>query len=218
MTLDGSMPRYAVFALLTMIGTHGLATFAAAAAPVGSPVVEGERDSIQLRGNPLWAVPLSSLTATGDRPIFAPSRQRPAPPPPPPVAAVPPPPTPVAAAPEQIPLRLLGTITSAKNGIAICLNQATTEVVRLRTGENFEGWVLRDVHAREAVFEKTSLRTVLALPSPDEAQAQPPPPPPAAPAQALPANAGAQQPPTGAQQSGTWMDGDGNLIAPPRTR
>ena len=48
-------------------------------------------------GNPLWAIPLSALTATRERPIFLPSRRAPAPAvagtpvvvaaPPPPVAA-----------------------------------------------------------------------------------------------------------------------------------
>src|SRR5215472_1432828 len=37
--------------------------------------------------NPLWAIPLATLTTTRDRPIFSPSRR----PPPPAVAAAPPP-------------------------------------------------------------------------------------------------------------------------------
>src|SRR5262249_59935905 len=52
-------------------------------------------------GNPLWAVPLSALTVTRDRPLFSASR-RPPPPagvaPPPVVRAKPPPPPPAAAA------------------------------------------------------------------------------------------------------------------------
>jgi general secretion pathway protein N len=210
------MPRYLVFALLTVIGGGGLAAPSAQAAPVGSPAVEV--DAVQVRGNPLWGIPLTSLTATGERPIFAPARRRPSPPPPPPVTAAAPPPEPTAAAPEQIPLKLLGTITNPKNAIAICLNQATSEVIRLRTGESFEGWTLSDVHPREAVFQKASARATLVLASPDEPPAAlvPQPDPPAASSYPV-AGPGQLQPaaPSGAPPSGTWRDGDGNLITPP---
>jgi general secretion pathway protein N len=216
------MRRYLICALLAAIGAGSLAATGARAAPVGSPAVEAERDSAPARGNPLWGIPLTSLTATGERPIFSPARRRPAPPPPPPVAAAPPPPQPTAAEPEQIPLRLLGTITSPRNAIAICFNQASSEVIRLRIGESHDGWTLRDVHAREAVFEKASARTTLALPSPDDPQAVSAPPQlPVAGIQVRtpypPANAGQQPPATAssALPSGTWRDGDGNLIAPP---
>jgi len=47
-------------------------------------------------GNPLWAIPLSGLSATRDRPLFTPSRRAPAAAVAGPVAAAPP-----AAAPER---------------------------------------------------------------------------------------------------------------------
>jgi hypothetical protein len=204
------MRRLRKLALLAAIGAMGVHS-GISAAPVGSLPADAEAGSAQLRGNPLWGIPLASLKATGDRPIFSPSRQRPTPPPPPPVAAAPPPPPPTAAAPEQIPLKLLGTITSPRNAIAICLNQATSEVIRLRTGESFEGWTLRDIQAREAVFEKASARTSLTLSSPDDPQVASAAPP------VSDGSAAQPQPaePASAPQSGAWRDGDGNLIAPP---
>ena len=43
----------------------------------------------------------------------------------------------------------------------------------MKTGENFEGWVLRAVHGREAAFEKAPLQAQLSLPSPDDQGAPP---------------------------------------------
>jgi len=111
-------------------------------------------------GNPLWTIPLNRLTATRERPLFAPSRRPPAQALPAVIANVPPPPPPVAEL-EQLGLRLLGTIAGRDGGIAICLNLATSEVVRVRTGESFAGWNLRAVRGREATFEKASRQEVL---------------------------------------------------------
>ena len=68
-------------------------------------------------GNPLWAIPLSSLTATRERPLFLPSRRAPAPAVAgTPVVVAPPPPPPPAAEPEQPPLMLVGAIASDTEG------------------------------------------------------------------------------------------------------
>src|SRR5690242_19075901 len=61
------------------------------------------------RGDPLWAIPLSTLTTTRARPIFSPSRR----PPPPPVVAAPyvPPPRPATPVePDRPLLTLVGTV------------------------------------------------------------------------------------------------------------
>ena len=168
-------------------------------------------------GNPLWTIPLNTLSATRERPLFTPSRRPATQAAPAAIANVPPPPPP-AAEPEQLGLRLLGTIAGRNDGIAICLNLATSEVVRVRTGESFEGWNLRTVRGREATFEKASRQEVLALPSPDDPRqpaATPPqvtggqaPPLPLSPVNSVPAQS--------APVSGTWRDGDGNLITPPK--
>lgn len=168
-------------------------------------------------GNPLWTIPLNTLTATRERPLFTPSRRPPTQALPAVIANVPPPP-PAAAEPEQLGLRLLGTIAGREDGIAICLNLATSEVVRVRTGESFAGWNLRTVRGREATFEKASRQEVLALPSPDDPRPPAAMPPQFAGAQALPLPLSPVNavPAQAAPVSGMWRDGDGNLIAAPK--
>ncbi len=77
-------------------------------------------------GNPLWGIPVSSLSVTQDRPLFSASRRPPAPPaplapPPMPVAEAPPPP----AEPERPPLTLVGTAIGNPQNLALILNQRT---------------------------------------------------------------------------------------------
>jgi general secretion pathway protein N len=130
--------------------------------------------------NPLWAIPLSKLTATRDRPLFLPSRRAPAPA----IAAAPvaaltlsaPPP----AEPERPSLTLVGAIASDTEGFAVFLDQSTNTVIRLRTGQDHQGWVLRAVKGREATLVKASISATLMLPEPGNFGA------PAAPA--IPAN------------------------------
>jgi general secretion pathway protein N len=92
-------------------------------------------------GNPLWAIPLSSLSAVRERPIFSPSRR---PPPPAIVAApyVPPanPPPPKPPVPDHPPLTLLGTVAGETQGIGIFINQIDKTPMHLKTGEGHEGW------------------------------------------------------------------------------
>jgi general secretion pathway protein N len=119
-----------------------------------------------ISGNPLWAIPLKQLTNTRDRPIFSPSRR-----PPPPVAVNRPfvPPVAVRAPPkppERPTLTLLGTIAGEGDSLALFMETTTQEVVRLRTGEAHEGWVLRSVHGREAMLEKNSRTETVTLPDP----------------------------------------------------
>jgi hypothetical protein len=164
------------------------------------------RPPVQPMGNPLWGISLNALTATRERPIFSPSRRPPTPTPPALVVVAPALPAPVSG-PEQIPLTLVGTIVGGANSIAICFNPSTRDVVRLRIGENFQGWVLRAVHGREAAFEKATLQANLALPSPEDQQIS------AVPMPLLPSPISPGSAP--APASGTWRDGDGQLIAPP---
>ncbi|MFL6946674.1 MAG: hypothetical protein ACJ8FU_00600 [Xanthobacteraceae bacterium] len=121
-----------------------------------------------LRGNPLWAVPLVSLNATRERPIFLPSRRAPAAA----VAAPLPPPAPVrsppAAEPDRPRLALVGAVAGESEGVAIFLDQATRGIIRLRTGENHSGWILRSVKGREATLEKGRETLLLVLPAPGE--------------------------------------------------
>jgi hypothetical protein len=122
-------------------------------------------------GNPLWAVPLSALSATRDRPLFTPSRRAPAPVVAGPVAAAPPPPPPPPSEPERPQLTLVGAIVGSNEGIAVFLDQTNNNVIRLRTGQDHLGWVLRSVKGREATLEKNQQSTTLELPAPGTAQA-----------------------------------------------
>jgi hypothetical protein len=121
----------------------------------------------QVRGNPLWAIPLTSLNVTRERPIFLPSRRAPAVA----VAAAPPPPVPVPppppAEPERPRLALVGAVVGDV-AIAIFIDQGTRGIVRLRTGEDYSGWILRSVKGREATLEKGRNSVLLALPAPGE--------------------------------------------------
>jgi general secretion pathway protein N len=153
----------------------------------------------QLSGNPLWAIPLSTLSATRERPLFSPSR-RPAAPPAvagPPraeaVAAAPPP-----AGPERPQLILVGAVVGNSGGIAIFLDQTTNDIVRLKTGDSHLGWTLRSVQGREATLQNERMTTTLALPAPGEASTAPvpsAPPVPGAPPAAPRAGSDASLPP-----------------------
>ena len=141
-------------------------------------------------GNPLWALPLKQLSNTRERPIFSPSR-RPPPPATPTYVA------PVAVRtpqkpkePERPSITLLGTILGTSDSIGIFLNPATRDIVRLRLGEDHEGWALRSVKTREVLLVKDRDRVVLELPPPGEQAAAADFTPPAAPrpsAQSAPA-------------------------------
>jgi hypothetical protein len=139
--------------------------------PMPDPAVGGARiappGARAPRGNPLWAIPLKSLSFTRDRPLFTPSRRPPAPP----VAYVEPA-RPVVmtkpAEPERPELFLIGVVVGDKDGIAIFVDQTTREVVRLRKDQGHDGWILRSVHGREATLEKSPFTVILALPAPGD--------------------------------------------------
>jgi hypothetical protein len=118
--------------------------------------------------NPLWGIPLQQLSATRQRPLFAPSRR-----PPPPVvayqlASAPPPPPPKPSEPEKPRLSLVGTIAAGAEGIGVFQDLASSgSVLRLKMGEGHDGWVLRAVQRREVTLQKGSQTAVLTLPLPD---------------------------------------------------
>jgi general secretion pathway protein N len=116
-----------------------------------------------LSANPLWAIPLTALSGTRERPLFSASRR------PPPALATAPVPAPkvVAVKPrerERPQLDLVGTIASGDEGFGIFLNQSTKVALRLKVGEDYQGWKLRSVQGREATLEKDQLVFTLELP------------------------------------------------------
>ena len=123
-------------------------------------------------GNPLWAIPLSTLAATRDRPLFSASRR-------PPIVAVPivaplpqkqealaPPP------PERPSLALVGTIISPKASVAVLQESNTEAISRLRVGEENDGWQVRGIDLRSIVVVKGGQSVKLDLPRRDGATAE----------------------------------------------
>ena len=116
-------------------------------------------------GNPLWAIPISKLSATRDRPLFSSSRR----PPPPTVAGAPaPPPTAVVkpVAPETPPFTLVGTIIGENSRIAIFFDENSKTATGVREGDSASGWTLRSVDPRSAIVEGSGRTVTLDLPEP----------------------------------------------------
>lgn len=118
-----------------------------------------------LAANPLWAIPLATLSNTQERPIFSPSRR-----PPPvetPVAVVnaPPPPPPPPRV-ERPSLSLVGTISGDDESFGIFVDRNTSTALRLKLGEDYQGWRLRKVRNRDVALEHDRQTVVLSLPEP----------------------------------------------------
>jgi general secretion pathway protein N len=123
--------------------------------------------------NPLWAIPLSALTATRNRPLFTPSRHPPAPIVVNAPAAPAPPPPPAPAAPQHSNLVLVGTVAGENDSMAVFIDNATRDAVRLRAGEGHAGWVLQSVDRRTATLQKGGQSETLELPKLGAAQPAP---------------------------------------------
>ena len=93
-------------------------------------------------------------------------------------------------------LTLLGTLAGDSQGVGIFVNEADKTTLRLRTGEDHEGWVLRSIRGGEATFEKGDRTATLAL---------------------APLGSGARSFASPTPLGNAWRDGDGQLVgAPPR--
>ena len=128
----------------------------------------------ELSGNPLWAIPLSSLSATRERPLFTPSRRPPAaaiagPPRVDPVAATPP------TEPERPRLMLVGAIVGDQGGIAIFVDQTTNDICAparaIRAGCCARSEAARPCSRRTARLSRSRCR----FPAPRPARPQGPP-------------------------------------------
>jgi hypothetical protein len=132
------------------------------AMPVQSTTDEGTSAGRPMKGNPLWGIPIDTLHATRERPLFSPSRRPPAP-----VvtrAPVTPVKTTVPVAAVEPSLSLLGIVAGDGEGFAVFINTTTHDIIRLKTGEGEDGWILRSVKGREAVLENNQHTKVLELP------------------------------------------------------
>ena len=123
-------------------------------------------------GGALAGIPLATLNATRERPLFLPSRRRPeAPPAPPalePVAL--PPPAPRAEEPPPR-LTLLGIIRSPKTGgAAVVLDEADHTSVSLKPGDDRHGWVVQAIEGNTVTLKNGERVVSLTYP---EAQSRP---------------------------------------------
>jgi general secretion pathway protein N len=123
--------------------------------------------------NPLWAVPLATLSNTRARPIFSATRR-----PPPsaaiaaaPVAKAPPPSSPRAERPQ---LSLVGTVVGNDASLGVFIDPATQAALRLKIGDDFQGWKLQSVRRREVTLTLDGQTAVLSLPQPDASKAAEP--------------------------------------------
>ena len=117
-------------------------------------------------GNPLWAIPVSKLSATRDRPLFSASRRARTPT----VAAAPAPAPPAAPAPPVAPATppfvLVGTIIGENSRIAIFFNEALKTSTGVKEGGSDSGWILRSVAPRSAILDESGRTVTLDLPEP----------------------------------------------------
>jgi hypothetical protein len=160
--IDGDVPRQAGAPSVPSVWDSPAAPPAAAKPP---PLPAAAPEHVP-SANPLWAIPLATLSGTRERPIFSPSRR----PPPPIVASVPvtkpppPPPKPPRVARPQ--LSLVGTIAGDDQSFAIFVDQTTKAALRLKIGEEYQGWKLHSVQGREVTLERDQQSAILSLPQP----------------------------------------------------
>lgn len=104
-------------------------------------------------------VPLATLDATRDRPIFLPARRPPAPPAQAPAA--PPIPAPVQARVDEPPrLTLLGIVRAPQSeGAAVVMDETDRTSLSLKPGESRRGWIVRAIGGDTVTLEKQD-RTV----------------------------------------------------------
>ncbi|WFU75126.1 general secretion pathway protein GspN [Bradyrhizobium sp. CB2312] len=135
------------------------ATSASAVSPAARTASPVKREA--MKGNPLWAVPLATLSETGERPIFSASRR-----PPPPVASVaassapPPPPGPPQA---ELHLVLVGTVIGGDQSVGIFVDEDSKTTLRLKLDGDYQGWKLLSVHRREVIMARGELTETLEL-------------------------------------------------------
>ena len=95
--------------------------------------------------NPLAAHSLERLSATRERPLFAPTRRPPAPPPAPMASPPPPPPPPPN-------LALFGVIMDSEEARAIVRTGTGSEIRRVRIGDDIGGWKVTQIEGRRLVL------------------------------------------------------------------
>lgn len=101
---------------------------------------------------------LKDLSATRERPLFAPTRRRPPPPPPPHVVAVAP-----QHPPETPRMVLTGIIEKPSETIVVLRNVATSESISLRSGESVGPWRVKAQNDHSVVLSNGTQQFTLEL-------------------------------------------------------
>ena len=101
---------------------------------------------------------LKDLSATRERPLFAPSRRRPPPPPPAHVAHVAP-----EHPPETPRMVLTGIIVKSSETIVVLRNIATSESISLRSGESVGPWRVKALSDHSVVLSDGTKEFTLEL-------------------------------------------------------
>jgi hypothetical protein len=140
MAARGRMPRYRRLLFLVAIPLLWVPQMGIATAQVQDPAGVAV-------GNPLAAQSLDRMSATRERPIFSPSRRPPAPPPQPIVRlpSLPPPPAPPS-------LTLFGIVLEADEARALIRVAPKNDILRLRIGEEIDGWKVSQIERRRLVL------------------------------------------------------------------
>lgn len=132
------------------------------------PQAPQQTDERTPSANPLWAIPLAALSNTRARPVFSSSRR-------PPPAAVAPGPVAKSAPPppriERPQLSLVGTVVGDDVSFGVFIDPATQAALRLKIGDDFQGWKLRSVKGREVTLTHDEQTATLSLPKPDAVNA-----------------------------------------------
>lgn len=111
--------------------------------------------------NPLWSMPLDTIAATRDRPLFTQGRR----------------PAPLAEAqptkdsapnlgPGAPPFSLVGTVVGVTEKFAVVLEAGSQNVLRLPLGASASGWRLAEVAPRSITLTRGPQSVTLELPKP----------------------------------------------------
>jgi hypothetical protein len=122
-------------------------------------VEEARVESVSPSGvaNPLAAPSLDRLSATRERPLFTPSRR--AAPPPSPVAST----APVESVAGPPRITLVGVIIGVEGPRAVVNNTALNKIVRVRIGDEIDGWKVREIDERLLVLWRDGRSTSFKL-------------------------------------------------------
>jgi len=121
---------------------------------IGQPAAAQPGDSVsqpralpQVLDNPVAAVRFEQLSATREKPLFAPDRHLPVKPP---IVMPPAPPPPPPAAPPQV--SLLGVVIDGNGPRAVIRSDPSGKNIPLRLGDDVAGWRVTEIEDQQLVL------------------------------------------------------------------